>query len=534
MEDKNSIINKKINSPLAVYVIAYLFGICIGGRSVFKLKYALYLLILLTLITSVLYYLIYIKKTHKMWSLYKPSALCSLLVAGYMNISLSPYAPKNINSNLVKEDYLQNAVLVVKNDVKISRKTPEVICFFKDYNESLLLYLNNTKKIESIQEGDTIVIVEKIKLYEINNYKESNFDYASHMNSKRIFMRAYPNDNSIIVKRRIIKRGEWHIKLKQSVKAIIQKKRERYDSANWMSVMEAILLGEKGNIDNKSRELFSISGTMHIMAVSGLHMGLVYTYIWFFLGIAGNFKYSIIFKTLATISLIWIYCFITGLSPSACRASLMITLSLISRLIYRKNSSLNSLFAAALVITSVEPHNVYDTGFQLSFCAFASILLISPFFLSLLHTKNRFGSYFWQLISITLACQIGTALISITKFGFFPTYFLISNILVLPAATLLLYISVTSLLTDRYDAISGVLDFVVRVLSEYISYTVARIEALPLSSVRLEIGIFDRAVYIILIVIIFFNPGFSQKVRKTIIASLVLVFAFMLIRLFVQ
>lgn len=198
------------------------------------------------------------------------------------------------------------------------------------------------------------------------------------------------------------------------------------------SIAMGFIMGDRSGIEQPSVDAFSTAGAMHVMAVSGLHVGLVY-------GLLQGLVPRFFLRPLLVLLGIWLYAGITGFSASAVRAGLMISFVVISPMMGRRNRSDQSLLWAAAVLLFIDPLEWQKLGFQLSFLAVAGILALQPMF----QPVGREGWAPWRwvmgLISVSLAAQAATWPLSAHFFDVFPTYFLITNLWVIPYVTVLLY-----------------------------------------------------------------------------------------------
>jgi competence protein ComEC len=217
---------------------------------------------------------------------------------------------------------------------------------------------------------------------------------------------------------------------------------------------------------------------MHLLAVSGLHVGFIYSVLLFITSIFGNFTSSVFARSVFVIILLWGYALFTGMAPSIERAVLMATIYQIGTIFGKKRNSLNSLSLSALIICIFDPGAVFDVGFQLSYAATLSIILINPVINKWYQTKNPIMKYIWTTVSISTSCQIGTSILTIYHFKFIPVYFMISNLLAIPLSSVI--ISTTMILVVAGDSgisvlLVPVLKFLVRMLNE----SMAIISTLP-------------------------------------------------------
>ena len=193
----------------------------------------------------------------------------------------------------------------------------------------------------------------------------------------------------------------------------------------------SVILGEKNFISSKSRETLSSAGLAHIIALSGLHIGIIYTIFLILLFPLSLLGKPGLRKSIA-IAFVWIYVIISGGAPSTVRAAIMATLIVLAYILQRKNSSLNGLFIAAFIILLLQPFDLWDIGFQLSFICVASILLFGE---KLNPVNHHFHPYLYKATSlclITLITTIATSLLIIYYFKEIPLLFLPANYGLLP------------------------------------------------------------------------------------------------------
>ncbi|MFT6053167.1 MAG: competence protein ComEC [Roseivirga sp.] len=208
---------------------------------------------------------------------------------------------------------------------------------------------------------------------------------------------------------------------------------------NAKAVLLAITLGVKDELDNELQASFSAAGAMHVLAVSGLHVGIIYGIILLlFKRIKLNSWNRRWWMAGISIALLWAYAFITGLSPSVLRAVTMFSFVAIAKAKNTNSSIYNTLAASAFVLLFWNPYLIMSVGFQLSYLAVFGIVYLQPKFYRMLNLNNYWLDKIWQISCVSLAAQIATAPLSILYFHQFPTYFLFSNLFVIPAAFIML------------------------------------------------------------------------------------------------
>ena len=212
------------------------------------------------------------------------------------------------------------------------------------------------------------------------------------------------------------------------------------------AVVAAMALGDKSALTHELRETYSMTGASHILALSGLHLSIIYALLSML--VVGRRWQTI--SQVAIILSIWAFVFLVGMSASVVRSAVMLTVYALLALGHRKKMSVNTLAFTAIVMLLVSPQALFDVGFQMSFMAVFSILLFVPLFYRPFSAEylmtHRVVKWVWGMVAISVAAQIGVAPLIAYYFGRFSCYFLLTNFIVIPAATIILYLSLATLL----------------------------------------------------------------------------------------
>ncbi|HDP76146.1 MAG TPA: ComEC family competence protein [Bacteroidales bacterium] len=212
-----------------------------------------------------------------------------------------------------------------------------------------------------------------------------------------------------------------------------------------LAVISALMLGYKSLLDDEIQKVYSSVGAMHILAVSGLHVGLVFGMVVIIITLLPKRLYWLAIRLGIAFAILWGYALITGLSPSVSRATIMFSLFAIGQTAGLKTNSYNTLAAAAFMLLISNPFMLFNVGFQLSFAAVLSIVFFHPIIYSLLNPQSRLIDYVWSLLSVSAAAQILTLPLTLYYFGQFPVVFLITNLIAVPLATIVLYLSLVAI-----------------------------------------------------------------------------------------
>lgn len=211
----------------------------------------------------------------------------------------------------------------------------------------------------------------------------------------------------------------------------------------------ALVLGVKDDLDDELIQAFSATGAMHVLAVSGLHVGIIYAIVFFFLKRLGlskrKYKWAL---AVLSVLILWVYAFLTGLSPSVLRAVTMFTFVAFGRALSRHSNIYNTLAASAMALLCYNPYLIMSVGFQLSYLAVFGIVYLQPKLYQLIEVKHTILDKIWAITCVSIAAQVATAPLSLLYFHQFPSYFLLSNLFIIPAAFIILLNGLLLLVTS--------------------------------------------------------------------------------------
>lgn len=213
--------------------------------------------------------------------------------------------------------------------------------------------------------------------------------------------------------------------------------RKHLPTANEFSVGAALILGYRDEVPEDILTAYSETGAMHILAVSGMHVGVLYVILHFFLGRITSRHWAWRFgKAAAVILAIWAFAFVTGASPSVLRAAAMFTIVTVGEAANRNKNFYNTLAASAFCLLWVNPFWLASVSFQLSYLAVWGIVYFEPKIRSLWPIANKIGHYLWQLTCVSLGAQLATLPLTLYYFHQFPTYFWLSSLILVPLSGL--------------------------------------------------------------------------------------------------
>ena len=288
---------------------------------------------------------------------------------------------------------------------------------------------------------------------------------------------------------------------------------------NEFGVAAAILLGYDDYLADEVRKNYVAAGSMHILCVSGMHVGIIYLLASFLLGFLNRKKWQKTLKQVLLLALIWFYALIAGLSPSILRASLMISFVIIGEAIRRKGFVINSIAASAFILLCINPNNLFEIGFLLSYAAVMGIVVLQRPIYNLLYVKNKLFDKAWQITAVALSAQIATIPFTLFYFQQFTTYFWLSNLFMTPISFIVVISGMILLLVSWIPYLNTLVGYLVWGSVYVMNWVVAKIESIPYSIIKgLYINDFEFAVLLVALLLLMLT--FMLRKRHLFIAML--------------
>ena len=341
----------------------------------------------------------------------------------------------------------------------------------------ILLYFEKSKEIRRIKYGDHLLL--QVKTNEIagpGNPEE--FDYKKFLAYKQIYNQAY------------VKTGQWKLLLGNDGNPFIAKALEWRAIVTSMlqkeikdeqacAVAVALIVGDDDAIDPELMQAYSSSGTLHVLSVSGMHVGVIYLILAAALSFMEKNKWLKHLYFPLIMILIWAYAMLSGFSSSVLRSAMMLSLVITGKWIHAKSPILNTLAVSLLVLLCWNPFMLTEAGFQLSYLAVFGIAYLHPMLLPKVTMPNNFLHKTWELTSVSICAQIVTAPISLYYFHQFPNLFILSNLLVIPLTTLAIYLSVLSVVISFVPYLGAWVAFADAEIIAFVNRSVLWMEKIP-------------------------------------------------------
>lgn len=390
--------------------------------------------------------------------------------------------------------------------------------------KQFLFYFPKDSAAYSLLRGDELLVSARLSPPETNGIPDA-FDYARYLRHRGVAGTAY------------VPEGHWQVVGHNDVLTLRQRALDiREEIVNLyrrlgfqgdeLAVLSALMVGYKDELSESIRETYSVTGVSHVLALSGLHIGFLYAVLWFFFSpLRRRYACLVPILSVVTVALLWCFAFLTGLSASVVRATTMFTLISFSSLQRERPLTLNTLSITAFFMLLVHPLWLFDVGFQLSFLAVASIVLIQPWLYGLWQVKSLPLRWVWGLMTVSLAAQLGTAPVVVGCFGRFPVHFLMTNVWVVPLTMLTMYAAVVLLLLTPFPVLQQPVAEVVQSMIRWQNEALRWTERLPYASIN-GIWLDEWQVAMLLLLLLLVGRVVLLKRLRTVYAPLVVLLLF--------
>ena len=378
---------------------------------------------------------------------------------------------------------------------------------WKPSHGKAILYIQKDKPASKLLFGDRLLVETEFATPE-KAMNPDGFDYAAYLHRQGIGATCY------------IPSGKWQLTDRNNSFSIrrtsdkcrnylLDVYRKFHIQGDEFAVLAAVTLGYTNDLQPDLRSGFAAAGVMHILALSGLHIGIVYVVIAFLLGFLNKTQRQKVIKSLIIMLFLWGFAFLTGLSTSVIRATLMFSFITIASCFRRKSQIYNTLFMSMLVMLLVNPNYLYDVGYQLSYAAVLSIIFFKPVLDKIYNPTNNFTKFAWNTFSVSLVAQIGTTPFTLYYFQQFPNYFLITNIVAVPMATLIIYLAMGLLFSSFVPYIPVWIGFLLNRTVWLLNYVMSTFQKIPYSVSHISLDI--RQSFVLFLAIFCFSAYYLNR-----------------------
>lgn len=285
-------------------------------------------------------------------------------------------------------------------------------------------------------------------------------------------------------------------------------------SLDVLQITNALLLGEKQFLSKEIRKSYRKAGAIHILAISGLHVGIIFLLLQRILSVFGFQKRRSTFTFLITVGFLWLFALITGLSASVVRAVTMFTFIAIGEKINRQRVVLYAIVNSMLFILLFHPYFIFDVGFQLSYIVVLTIVIVQPKLCKLWKPKSKITNFYWNIFTVTLAAQIGITPISLFYFQEASLWSIFTNMVIVPWLGILIYTAIVILLLTVFKITPVILiagyDFLINQMNSFIAWVASFQNN---GNIVMSLSIINLLLWYLLIILLFSIPT-KRSFRK--------------------
>lgn len=338
--------------------------------------------------------------------------------------------------------------------------------------------------VQRLAVGDGVRVVSRLKpITNSRRLQNGHFDYVRYQHIHGVVARTYINKDSWkrsrVSMRRLGVMQRVLIGMRSARDRLLSHNEKHNMSESAYAVVAAMTMGDRSGLTRELRQSYAASGASHVLALSGLHLGVIYGLLSL---IFVHRRMRVLGQVLAMVA-IWAYAALVGMPPSVLRSATMLTIFAFVVLTGRRQVSLNTLAFAAVVQLVVSPLSLWDVGFQMSFLAVLGIVMLNMR-LSNVETPACIGrwrviGWVWSLVKVSLAAQLAVAPLSMYYFGTFPCYFLLTNLVAIPLATIIVYTSIVMYALGFWVWMQGVVATFVGWMATLMNTSLGFIASLP-------------------------------------------------------
>lgn len=388
-------------------------------------------------------------------------------------------------------------------------------------NQKLLVYMKKDISSESPKIGDLVILQAIIKA--ISPPKNPHeFHFKKYLQFHFIHQQTF----LLTDQWKVIKKGDstniFRIaqQIRKDLISILEKKGIKDEE---LAIASALILGYKNEINPHLQKAYSSAGAMHILAVSGLHVGVIFLVFSYLLKFLDKVKYGSLIKGVILVLILWGYALLTGLSPSVMRAATMFSFIICAKMMKRNSNIINTLAASAFTLLIYNPLLIMEVGFQLSYLAVIGIVTIQPWIYNQLNIKWWLIDKIWEITAVSIAAQLATFPLGLLYFHQFPNYFLLSNFIIIPLAFLILYFGLLTLSFSFIPVLSDYLALFLKWMIQFMNNIVLLIDQLPYAlSENIRFSIMDTWIIYLSIISIAFLITY-KKFNYFVISTILLI-----------
>ncbi|HXD92847.1 MAG TPA: ComEC/Rec2 family competence protein [Bacteroidia bacterium] len=373
----------------------------------------------------------------------------------------------------------------------------------------IIVYFEKIDKAKNLETGNNIVFTGKLQDIQapLNPHE---FDYKAYLNLRNIFHSVYLREENWAVYDSEEKFSLFNLSQKIRRHLLDTYRASGLENTEF-AMVAALVLGYDDEIDRPLLNAYSHTGTLHVLSVSGLHVGVIYLLLGYMLAFLDKSKKTIWIKVALIILVLWFFVLLSGFSAPAVRAAFMFSLILLGKTLFEQVETANIVLVSAFLSLCINPFWLADVGFQLSYIAVLGIIYLYPYFYNLFAFSWGFADKVWALCAVSIAAQLATLPITLFYFHQFPTLFLITNLILIPISTLVMYGGILILLLSKITFVANVLVWLTGFLIKIMNASALFFDGVPFCVIdNIHLSIINLVLLYVLTFLVFISIEYKS------------------------
>lgn len=505
---------KILQFPLARITFAFILGIILYPKAQPNLNFVYGSIIMGLFLMTVLHFWSYRKPIYKLIF-----GALTLGISFNIGLATSIFHNESLRQNHylneLAEESSHQITLGIHEKLRSSAKNSRYVANVKSIDNhksfgKIILNIRQPNRIQYLPIGSQITLFGTIYKNK-NPYNPNQFDYGKYLENQQIYGQIYADEKQIDLGK--TESSLWS-KFSNFRTEIIRNLSLSQIKKEELNIMIALLLGQQQDIAPDVLKDYQLAGAVHILSVSGLHVGFILLFVTFLLKPMPNTKRNATIKLLIILLSLWSYGILAGLAPSVVRSVTMFSFVAVGNHLRRTVNVFHTLLVSMLLILLWKPSFLFDVGFQLSYLALLFILWLQPLLAEIWTPKYKVTQYVWDIITVSFAAQIGTLPLSIYYFHQFPGLFFMTNVIVLPLLGIIMIVGVIAIVMACFGKVPLIvtkpLEFLIELQNNMIRW-IASYEDFVFKNISFTTDMLWISYFVIIAVIVWFQkPDFKR------------------------
>lgn len=530
---------KVLQFPLARITFGFVIGLLFGHYFQLSIK-ALFVVLFIFICVFVMLY--FLSKKNGKFSLYFGIGtyfLSSIIGLSTQIIHTDLFKKNNYTHN--KEIFEQQHIisLTIREKLRSSTFSDRYLAIVnhidqKEQTGRIILNIQNDSLHHVLEVGNSLLIKGTLTKNKPPN-NPNQFDYSKYLENKQIYAQLYADVDEIKIGTEIEK-NIWYYSSKLRTRIIRNLEKNDFNKTE-LNVAIALIMGQQQDISPEIIRDYQYAGAVHILSVSGLHIGFILLFVTFILKPIPNTKRGSFIKLITILISLSMFGIIAGLAPSVVRSVTMFSFVAIGNHLRRSVNIYHTLLVSVLLILLFEPSFLFDVGFQLSYIALFFIIWLQPLLSSIWKPKYKVSKYIWDILTVSFAAQIGTLPLSIYYFHQFPGLFFVTNLIIIPILSIIMILGVLVMLLAAFNMIpvflSQLLEWSIYYLNKIIN-AIASLEQFIIQDIPLHFYLLLSGYLLLFALIIWFKKPSFNRLAVILISIIILQFSYFKIEYKIQ